>query len=114
MALFTFAVEAIRFLGEYSIKLSHVIVSLIHVSTPICIAMFEFFTRCVGGFYWLIYVMFRGTPNTPAVPAALMSSQRQIHYRPLRTANTRQSYYGDSRVSYSNNLPDWKSNQRFE
>lgn len=103
MALFTFAVEALRYLGEYSIKLSHVLVSLVHVSTPIWLGVFEFLAKCVGGFYWLIYVIFRGGPNTPAVPSALMSNQRHSQYgqgpRPLEY----KSRFSNSRPSYSPN-----------
>lgn len=111
MALFTFAVEILRYLGEYSIKLSHVFVSLVHVSTPICLGMFEFLTRCVGGFYWLIYVLFRGTPNTPPVPAALMQGNRRSvqydqnnRYKPIEYKggfpNSRPSYSPGSQYSY--------------
>ncbi|KAL7307342.1 hypothetical protein TKK_0000531 [Trichogramma kaykai] len=82
MTLFTLTIEIMRYLGEWSIKFSHVVVNLIHVSTPICLGAFEFLSKCVGGLYWLIFVLVRGGPNTPAVPAALMASNKpkQIGY----------------------------------
>lgn len=109
MVLFSFTVEALRYLGEYSIKLGYVIVHFMRVSTPIWLKFIDFLTKCVGGFYWLIYVMFRGTPNDPAVPRALMASQKQIGYSTpsYRSAGYGQGDYSSSRLSYSDSRSDW-------
>ncbi|XP_014213624.1 uncharacterized protein LOC106643138 isoform X2 [Copidosoma floridanum] len=80
MALFTFFIEALKYLADLSIRFSYVMINFVHVSTPICMGIFEFLTKCVAGFYWLIYAMIKGSANSPAVPAALMSSQRAIGY----------------------------------
>jgi len=82
MTLITFLIEACKYLADYSIRLSYVLINFVQVSTPICMGIFEFLSKCVIGFYWLIYAMFKGNSNTPAVPAALMSNQRAIGYSP--------------------------------
>ncbi|XP_058807714.1 uncharacterized protein LOC131673616 [Phymastichus coffea] len=110
MALFTFAVEAVKFVLKWSIELSYVIVNLVHVCTPICLGMLEFLTKCVGGFYWMVYVIFRGTPSTSAVPAALMNNQRRsINYQRFGAKGYRENTSPTSRFS----SPNWKSNQRY-
>lgn len=113
MALLTFMVEAIKYLFEYSIKFSYVIVHLVHVSTPIWLGVMEFLTKCVGGLYWLIYVMFRGSSNTPAVPSSLLSNQRQLgHSQPYRSPQYRAIDYSRPRQSYSPNTSRWDKYQR--
>lgn len=110
MVLFSFTVEALRYLGEYSIKLGYVIIHFMRVSTPVWLGFIDFLSKCVGGFYWLIYVMFRGTPNDPVVPKALMASQKQIGYGTpeYRFSGLRQSGYSSSRPSYPDNSQDWR------
>ena len=76
MTIFTFAVEAIKFIGEFSIQFSNVLAKLIHALTPIALGMLEFFTKCVGGLYWLVYVLIKQPPNAPVAPRAILDSQR--------------------------------------
>ena len=104
MTFATLAIEIIKYLGEYSIKFSHILVHLVHVSTPIWLGMMEFFTKCVGGMYWLIFVLIRGTPNTPAVPSALMNNQKSIAYRKSFGNSDCDQSYSSSRQSFSPRL----------
>lgn len=80
MTIFTFLIEALKLIGEYSIKFSHILVSFVEVSTPIFLGIIEFLTKCVGGFYWLIYVLIRQPSNAPTVPRALLPSNKEPYY----------------------------------
>ena len=111
MALFTFAVEAIRYLGEYSIKLGYVIIHFIEVSTPIWLGAFDFMAKCMWGVYWLIYVLIRGNANTPAIPGALMNQRQMGHGQAYRAIEYRQREDQTSRQSFQS-TQDWNNYQR--
>ncbi|KAJ8664360.1 hypothetical protein QAD02_006022 [Eretmocerus hayati] len=87
MTVITIGIEILRYVGEYTLKFSNIFVNLVHVSTPICLGIFDFLSKCIGGLYWLIFVLIRGSPSTPAMPAALMSNRNQSFntssYKPL-------------------------------
>jgi hypothetical protein len=57
--------HSIRYVGDYSLKFMREISVFIQASTPIFIAVIEFFAKCVGGFYLLIAMMWRGSSSTP-------------------------------------------------
>jgi hypothetical protein len=51
----------IGFLGDYSIKFMREFSIFIQVCTPIFLAVIDFFGKCVGGFYLLIAMLWRGS-----------------------------------------------------
>jgi hypothetical protein len=65
VACITGILHSIRFVGDYSLKLFREMSVFIQVSTPIFIAVLEFFAKCVGGFYLLIAMMWRGSSDRP-------------------------------------------------
>ena len=64
-ACITGILHSIRFVGDYSLKLLREMTLFIQASTPLFIAVIDFFAKCVGGFYLLIAMMWRGSSNTP-------------------------------------------------
>lgn len=65
VACITGILHSIRFVGDYSIKFMREMSVFIQASTPIFIAVIEFFAKCVGGFYLLIAMMWRGSSDKP-------------------------------------------------
>ncbi|XP_043283203.1 uncharacterized protein [Venturia canescens] len=76
------ACNAIWYLGDYSIKLTHELSGMIRACTPVLFGIMDFFSKCVGGFYWLIYMLWRGNSVPPYDMRPLMQSnnQRAITY----------------------------------
>ncbi|XP_021933071.1 uncharacterized protein LOC110836299 isoform X2 [Zootermopsis nevadensis] len=67
----------IGYVGDYTIKFMREFSIFIQASTPIFLAMIDFFSKCVGGFYLLIAMLWRGSHvNVP----------RYTDWRPQRRA----------------------------
>lgn len=64
VACVTGILHSIRYVGDYSLKLLREMSVFIQASTPLFLAVIEFFAKCVGGFYLLIAMMWRGS-NVP-------------------------------------------------
>lgn len=65
VALITGLIRSIGYVGDYSIKFMREISFFIHACTPIIIAIIEVFGKCVGGFYLLIAMLWRGSYVKP-------------------------------------------------
>jgi hypothetical protein len=65
VACITGILHSIRFVGDYSLKFMREMSVFIQASTPLFIAVIEFFAQCVGGFYLLIAMMWRGSRDKP-------------------------------------------------
>jgi hypothetical protein len=65
VACVTGILHSIRFVGDYSLKLLREMSVFIQASTPVFIAVIEFFAKCVGGFYLLIAMMWKGSSDRP-------------------------------------------------
>jgi hypothetical protein len=61
VACITGILHSIRYVGDYSLKLMREISVFIQASTPLWIAVIECFTKCVGGLYLLIVMVWRGS-----------------------------------------------------
>jgi hypothetical protein len=57
--------HVIRYVGDYSLKVMREFSVFIQASTPIFIAIVDFFGKCVGGFYLLIAMFWRGSNVNP-------------------------------------------------
>lgn len=96
MSIITIAGNILWYCGDYSLKFTHELTKLIQVMTPIIFGILDFMSKCVGGFYWLIYMLWRGnsdpTPkySYPAInpsPLAIMpapSPSRRIYSMPKK------------------------------
>jgi hypothetical protein len=77
-ACVTGILHSVRYIGDYSLKFMREMSVFIQVSTPVFLAVIEFFAKCVGGFYLLIAMLWRGSnvqpprtvwqPNRKALP----------------------------------------------
>jgi len=65
VACITGILHSIQFVGDFSLKLLREMSVFIQASTPLFIAIIEFFAKCVGGFYLLIAMMWRGSSDRP-------------------------------------------------
>lgn len=74
VACVTGILHSIRFVGDYSLKLLREMSVFIQASTPLFIAVIEFLAKCVGGFYLLIAMMWRGSSDRPS----------HAHWQPYR------------------------------
>ncbi|XP_046628123.1 uncharacterized protein LOC124308968 [Neodiprion virginianus] len=91
LVIVTFLIEASKFLCDYSLKLIRELSNVIRSTTPITMGIIQFFTKCVGGFYLLIVMLWRGSTGPPIPPNAILASfnpnsgwsgQRAIKYPP--------------------------------
>ena len=87
VACVTGILHSIRFLGDYSLKLMREMSVFIQVSTPLFIAVIEFFAKCVGGFYLLIAMIWRGSSVRP--PNAHLQPYRRSLPMPPQMNNGR-------------------------
>lgn len=55
----------VRYVGDYSIKFMRELSIFIQASTPIFLATIDFFSKCIGGFYLLIAMLWRGSKVQP-------------------------------------------------
>jgi hypothetical protein len=53
----------VRYVGDYSIRFMREFSVFIQASTPIFIAVIDLFGKCVGGFYVLIFMLWRSLEN---------------------------------------------------
>lgn len=65
VACVTGLLHSIRYVGDYSLKFLREMSYFIQASTPVFLAVIEFFAKCVGGFYLLIAMMWRGSNVKP-------------------------------------------------
>lgn len=65
VACVTGILHSIRYVGDFSLKFLREMSVFIEASTPLFIAVIEFFAKCVGGFYLLIAMMWRGSSDRP-------------------------------------------------
>ncbi|KAJ8891452.1 hypothetical protein PR048_003980 [Dryococelus australis] len=65
------AFHAVRHLGDFTLKLLHEVSYLVHALTPLMLGVLDFLSKCVGGLYLLVAMMFRGhgLPSQPQPPA---------------------------------------------
>lgn len=63
VACVTGILHSVRCVGDYSLQVMREISVFIQASTPICIAVIEFAAKCVGGFYLLIAMVWRGASS---------------------------------------------------
>ncbi|KAK0168835.1 hypothetical protein PV327_002602 [Microctonus hyperodae] len=91
MSIITIAGNILWYCGDYSLKFTHELTKLIQVMTPIIFGILDFMSKCVGGFYWLIYMLWRGNSDrTPKYSyPAINPSQLAIMPGP---SPTRRSY----------------------
>jgi hypothetical protein len=68
----------VRYVGDYSIKFMREFSVFIQASTPIFLAMIDFFSKCVGGFYLLIAMLWRGSKVQPPPPVNWGPHQRAL------------------------------------
>lgn len=80
MMLATFLVNALWYLGNYSLIMIHELSYVIQALTPIFLGTLEFFTKCVGGLYWLIYMLWRGNFSPPPNSFQFSLNERQRQY----------------------------------
>jgi hypothetical protein len=57
--------HCVRYVGDYSIQFMREFSVFIEASTPIFLAIIDFFAKCVGGFYLLIAMLWRGSKVLP-------------------------------------------------
>ncbi|XP_015122795.1 uncharacterized protein LOC107045152 [Diachasma alloeum] len=83
MSIITVTGNLLWYISEYSLRLTRELSNLIRVLTPIIFGLYEFMTKCVGGFMWLIYMLFSGNsaPRNPPPMAIMGSSPRPLQYR---------------------------------
>jgi hypothetical protein len=55
----------VRYVGDYSIKAMREFSVFIQASTPIFLAVIDCFSKCVGGFYLLLAMLWRGSKVQP-------------------------------------------------
>jgi hypothetical protein len=55
----------VRYVGDYSIKFMREFSVFIEASTPIFLSVIDFFSKCVGGFYIMIVMLWRASKNEP-------------------------------------------------
>ncbi|XP_008555079.1 uncharacterized protein LOC103576573 [Microplitis demolitor] len=79
MSLITLLANFLYYFADFSIKITHELSNLVKALTPILFGLYDFLTRCVGGLYWLIFMLFSGTTVAPPPrqPIALMPSVRR-------------------------------------
>ncbi|XP_015609416.1 uncharacterized protein LOC107274640 isoform X2 [Cephus cinctus] len=71
MTIITFVINALWYLSEYSLKLTRELSFLIRALTPIFLGIIDFLSKCVGGLYLLILMLFRGNSGPPLPHNAL-------------------------------------------
>ncbi|XP_063995587.1 uncharacterized protein LOC135172953 isoform X2 [Diachasmimorpha longicaudata] len=83
MSIITVAGNVLWYISEYSLRLTRELSNLIRVLTPIIFGLYEFMSKCVGGFIWLIFMLFGGhsAPRNPPPMAIMGNSPRPIQYR---------------------------------
>ncbi|XP_074105673.1 uncharacterized protein LOC141531647 [Cotesia typhae] len=81
MSLITLLANFLWYSADFSIKITHELSNLVRALTPILFGLYEFLSRCVGGLYWLIFMLCRGTSVAPPrQPIALMPNVRRSGY----------------------------------
>ncbi|KAH0541099.1 hypothetical protein KQX54_021040 [Cotesia glomerata] len=81
MSLITLLANFLWYFADFSIKITHELSNLVRALTPILFGLYEFLSRCVGGLYWLIFMLCRGTSVAPPrQPIALMPNVRRSGY----------------------------------
>lgn len=91
MSLLTVICNALWYLGDYSIKLTHELAILVRALTPLAFGVIDFFTKCVGGLYWLLFMLWRGD-YVPAYPIKT----------PIQAYGRRSQNYGRRAIGYNN------------
>ncbi|XP_012280246.1 uncharacterized protein LOC105699669 isoform X2 [Orussus abietinus] len=81
LTLVTTAMTLLWHIGDFSLKFVHCFCVLIQVFTPIILAIINGLTKCVGGLYWLIYVILRGDQVPPWQQFDNNDQQRRNHYQ---------------------------------
>jgi len=61
--------QSLHYLGDYSLRFMREFSYIIHAATPIFLAVIDFFSKVVGGFYLLLSMMWRSyfQPELPPV-----------------------------------------------
>jgi hypothetical protein len=81
VACVTGMVHSVRYIGDYSLRLLREMSVFVQVSTPVFLAVIEFFAKCVGGFYLLIAMLWRGS-NVPPPHTVFQPDRRALPMPP--------------------------------
>lgn len=68
----------VRYVGDYSIKFMREFSFFIEASTPIFLSVIDFLSKCVGGFYLMIVMLWRSSKNERPPRAYWGPNQRAL------------------------------------
>lgn len=80
MSIFAVSGQLLWYLSDYSLKITRELSNLIRALTPVIFGFYELLAKCIGGIYWLIYMMFQGNSRGPIAPppmAIMPNNNRQ-------------------------------------
>ena len=65
LTIATCIVKALAFILDFIVKMTHELSILIESFTPIVIATINTIAKCIGGFYWLLFMMWNRNSISP-------------------------------------------------
>ncbi|KAF7996857.1 hypothetical protein HCN44_002503 [Aphidius gifuensis] len=82
MSIITLSGHVLWHTSNYSIKITRELSNLIRALTPVIFGFYELLSKCIGGIYWLIYMLFQGNSRGPIMPPpmAIMPNNKQRSY----------------------------------
>jgi hypothetical protein len=79
----------VRYVGDFSIRFMREFSVFIQASTPIFISIIEVVGKCIGGFYLMLVMIFRGSRNEPPPHIYWEPNQRALPPPPQMRYNYR-------------------------
>lgn len=80
LTLFTFLVNFMWYISNFTLILLQTLNNTLVALTPVMLGMIDFCSRCVGGLYWLIFMLIKGPPVTkvPNISYNSYNDQRKL------------------------------------
>lgn len=104
LTIATCLMKAGIFLLDFLVKLMHELSYLVQSLTPIAIALINTLAKCIGGFYWLIFMLWKGNSTVPQRPypnqLALTNSSMRENRTPMIGNYMSNSYQRPTRKSW--------------
>ncbi|XP_051169453.1 uncharacterized protein LOC127286875 [Leptopilina boulardi] len=91
------------FLLDFLVKVIHELSFLVQSFTPIALALINTIAKCIGGFYWLIYMLWKGESSPVPInrnQLALMSPSMPVNREHMINNSMSNSYYRPNRKSW--------------
>lgn len=97
LTITTCLIKGGAFLLDFLVKIVHELSFLVQSLTPIVIALINTVAKCIGGFYWLLFMLWKGEPQRPAP----IYENRLALMSPSMRDNPENSFYRGNRKSWN-------------